>query len=158
MITLHDTVPKGFNMALYKGTRPGIAGLYNRLGRLLDHGPYSHCELIFNNGLSASASFIDKGVRIKKITYTSEKHWDFLPIPDVHEADSYAWFIKHKGKKYDIMGNIRFATNFANEDGDKWFCSEACLASLGIPEAYRYGPSGAASVLSWVYGTKIIVV
>ena len=35
-----------FRIAFYKGTRPGIAGLYNRLGRLLDHGPYSHAELV----------------------------------------------------------------------------------------------------------------
>ena len=48
-----------FQLALYKHTRPGLQGVYSRLVRLVDRGPYSHCELVFSNGLSASSSFID---------------------------------------------------------------------------------------------------
>ena len=49
--------------AFYKGTRPGWQGIYSRAVRVIDRGPYSHCELVFSDGLSASASYIDGGVR-----------------------------------------------------------------------------------------------
>ena len=158
---MDNTVPKGLTLALYKGTRDGIAGPYNIVGRFLDRGPYSHTELIFSNGLSGSSSFMDKGVRVKQINYSSVGNWDFLPIPDPSgEIEKYAlkWHEMYAGCKYDIMGNIRFATNFARDDDDKWFCSEANLAALGIPEPFRYGPSGAASIMQHIYQTKIIVV
>lgn len=160
MTTLDSTVPRGFCLALYKGTRPGLPGLYNRLGRFLDRGPYSHTELIFSSGLSGSASFLDKGVRTKQINYSSVGNWDFLPIPDPTakiEAVALAWHRKHDGLPYDVWGNIRFATNFVKDSTDKWFCSEANLAALGIPEAYRYGPSGAASIMQILYKTDIII-
>ena len=155
---LHPTVPTGLCLALYKGTRPGVAGLYNRLGRLVDAGKYSHCEIVFSNGISASSSFMDHGVRFKQIGYSSIGNWDFLHIPDqdgLVEISALNWFRRHEGKAYDIWGNIRFATNFARDSSDKWFCSEACMAALGFPEAYRYGPSGAASLAQWHFGAEL---
>jgi hypothetical protein len=146
---------------LYKGTRPGFEGIQNRLGRFIDRGLYSHTELLFSDGLSASSSFIDKGVRTKPIGYSSVGSWDFLPIPDPGgeiEQRSRQWFLEHDGLKYDILGNIRFATNFARDSLDKWFCSESCMAALGFPEAFRYGPSGAATLLQHYYRTEIIEV
>ena len=53
-----------FSAAFYQGTRPGLPGLYNRLVRWLDRGEFSHCELVFGDGMSASASFMDHGVRL----------------------------------------------------------------------------------------------
>jgi hypothetical protein len=153
---MHQTVPNSACIALFKGTRPGISGLYNRLGRLIDRGPYSHCEFKFSNGLSASASYMDGGVRAKKIEYSSEGYWDFLPVPPEAEAQAVQWYNRHYGAKYDILGNLRFATNFAKDDPDKWFCSESIMASLGYPEAYRYGPNGLAFLLQFHLDTKIL--
>lgn len=158
---LDPTVPLGLSLALFKGTRPGVAGLYNRLGRFLDRGPYSHCELVFPSGISASSSFVDGGVRMKVIGYSSMGNWDFLPIADPDgalERAAWDWFCRHNGMAYDVLGNLRFATNFASDSADKWFCSEACMAALGYPEAYRYGPSGAATLLQWQLKTPIIKV
>lgn len=155
---LHPTVPTGLTLALFKGTRPGVSGLYNRVGRYLDCGSYSHCELIFPHGISASSSFMDGGVRMKIIGYSSAGNWDFMPIPDPHgkrEAAAWDWFCRHNGLAYDVLGNLRFATNFARDSADKWFCSEACMAALGFPEAYRYGPSGAASLAQWHFGAEL---
>lgn len=42
--------------AFYKSTRPGWTGLYNRIIRWWERGDYSHCELIFSDGLAASSS------------------------------------------------------------------------------------------------------
>lgn len=155
---VHPTVPEGLCLALFKGTRPGIEGIQNRLGRLIDRGPYSHTELVFSDGLSASSSLVDGGVRFKHIGYSSAGSWDFLPLPSTSENQALRWFVQHEGLKYDIWGNIRFATNFARDSADKWFCSESNLAALGFPEAFRYGPSGAATLLQHYYKSQIIEV
>lgn len=136
-----------FRIAFYKGTRPGLAGLYNRLGRFFDHGPYSHCELVFNNGMSGSSSFMDGGTRIKYIGYTSGD-WDFVDIPARYEDAAWRWFVDYRGKKYDVMGNIQAAFGWVPHSQDKWFCSEAIAASLGLKESWRYKPNGLAAVIA----------
>lgn len=67
--------------AFYKATRPGWQGIYSRAVRVIDRGPYSHCELVFSDGMSGSASYIDGGVRLKRIDY-DPAHWDFVELPD----------------------------------------------------------------------------
>jgi len=67
-------------IAFYKGTRAGVAGIYNRGVRAIDAGKYSHCEIIFSDGVSASSSFMDGGVRFKEIEYNSA-NWDIIEIP-----------------------------------------------------------------------------
>lgn len=136
-----------FRAAFYRGTRPGLAGLYNRLSRWLDHGPYSHAELIFSNGMSASASFMDRGVRIKYIGYTSGD-WDFVTLPDRLEVGARRWFTEHRGARYDLMGNLNAAFGFVPHSPDKWFCSEAVAEALGLLESWRYKPNGLAAVLN----------
>lgn len=159
--TLHPTVPKGMCVALYKGTRSGVDGLYNRLGRLLDRGPYSHCELIFSDGQSGSSSFMDGGVRLKQINYTSVGNWDFLPLRDAQgrfEKSALAWMYAHDHCEYDIWGNIRFFCGLARDSADKWFCSEAIMAALGFEDSFRYGPNGLAAVLPRYFCTDIVKV
>ena len=158
---LHLTVPPGLVVALYKGTRPGVAGLYNRLGRYLDAGPYSHTELVFSDRISASSSFMDGGVRSKLIGYSSVGNWDFLPIPDpagAIERRARGWFEFHDAMPYDVMGNVRFGIGFARQSESKWFCSEALMSALGYDEAWRYGPSGGATLLKHDFKTTIIEV
>ena len=89
-------------LALYKGTRPGLAGIYNRVTRLIDRGPYNHCELVFTSVVSASASFLDGGVRFKQIGYTAAENWDFLTLPSVLEFKAFLWFTQHKGPPYGL--------------------------------------------------------
>lgn len=156
---LHPIVPPGLVAAFYKGNRDGFGGLTSRLGRLLDHGPYSHTELILSGGMSVSASLPDHGVRIKPIAYTKVHKWDFLPIPDptgAIEFEVLRWYREHMGQPYDIWGNVRFVTNFVGHSEGKWFCSESNMAALGYPEAWRYGPSGMATTLQHDFKTSII--
>ncbi len=160
-MTISHTVPKGLCLALFKGTRPGLEGFYNRVGRFLDHGPYSHCELVFSDRVSASSSAFDKGVRFKQIGYSSVGNWDFLPIPDPDntlEHCSRVWFASREGMPYDILGNIRFALGAVRDSKDRWFCSEAAMASLGFDEPFRYGPSGMASLLPRWFKSQIVEV
>lgn len=135
-------------LALYTATRPGIQGVYSHLVRSVDGGIYSHCELVFSDGMSASASFIDGGVRFKRIDYDPE-HWDFIDLPACLESAARQWFIDHEGARYDLLGNLKFVIWLIPQSESRWFCSEAIAAALGMPEPWRYGPCGLAAALSW---------
>jgi hypothetical protein len=132
--------------AFYKGTRPGLPGLYNRAVRWWECGPYSHCELVFSDGRAASASFMDHGVRFKEIDFDPER-WDFIDLPGANEALAELWFLTHLGCQYDLLGNVHFLLGPVRDDRRKYFCSEALAAALGMPEAWRYGPNALAAVL-----------
>lgn len=144
-----QTQVAGFHAAFYKGTRPGFAGIYSRAVRGWEGGSYSHCELVFSDGLSASASFVDGGVRFKAIEYDPAS-WDYVALPPQLEAAAREWFKNHEGEAYDIMGNVHFVIGFVPESRRKKFCSEALAASLGMPDAWRFGPNALAAVLQYV--------
>ena len=76
---MNPLIPDRFYLVGYKGLR---GSLFNKavavLGRRLDHGPYSHTELLFNSEygrVSASSSYEDKGVRFKHIKYSNTHCW-----------------------------------------------------------------------------------
>lgn len=136
--------------AFYKSTRPGLQGIYSRVVRWIDRGPYSHCELVFSDDLSASASYTDGGVRFKRIDY-DPAHWDFLDLPDELEGYARDWFEFNVGAPYDLMGNVRFVLPWLADSDKGWFCSEAVAAALRLKEPWRFGPNGLAAVLLSMY-------
>jgi hypothetical protein len=139
--------------SFYKGTRPGLQGIYSRAVRWIDRGPYSHCELVFSDGLSGSASYIDGGVRFKAIDYSQHpEHWDFLDLPDAAEPYARDWFESRIGAPYDLMGNVRFVLPWVHDSEKGWFCSEAMAAALRLKEPWRFGPNGLAALLPRLFG------
>lgn len=128
-------------IALYKGIRPGIEAVYSHAVRWWMHGIYSHCELYFSDGMSASASFIDGGVRYKEVVYDDPENWDIFVLPSHYEAPARAWFDQHLGAAYDLRGNFRMVFQFERDSRNKYFCSEAVAAALGIEEAWRIDPN-----------------
>ena len=138
--------------AFYKATRPGLQGIYSRAVRFIDRGPYSHCELVFSDGMSGSASYIDGGVRLKRIDY-DEDHWDVIDLPADSNAERYArdWFERNAGAPYDLMGNVRFVLPWLADSERGWFCSEAMAAALRLKEPWRFGPNGLAALLRSSY-------
>ncbi len=138
--------------AFYKGTRPGIPGLYNRLVRAWEQGNYSHVELVFSDGMCASASFEDKGVRFKKIAMDPER-WDLVLLPKHLELGARLWFIQRAGKvKYDLLGQLRFLImpiSVGNNLRRVW-CSEAVAAALEIPNPWRLGPNSLYDSLTYL--------
>lgn len=134
-----------FAVAFYKGTRPGIQGLYNILVRWWTRSPYTHCEMIFSDGLSASSSFLDGGVRFKEITYNPE-HWDIVELPSELEQSARDWFEQHEGDSYDLIGNLGFVVGSVDDSKRKWFCSEVIMAALGVTEPGKFSPSTAMPV------------
>lgn len=140
-------------LALYKGTRPGVAGLYNRLGRALSHGPYSHVEVVFRDRKSASASFADGGFRIKPIGYSSKHCWDFLTLPDALEPEARKRARDAWGIGYDVWGNVHFALGMVKDSRDKLFCSEGAALMLQWRDAWRYCPNSLAARAMDQYGS-----
>lgn len=136
--------------AFYKSTHHSLAGVYNILVRWWTQSPYSHCELIFSDGVSASASFLDGGVRFKQIEYDTA-NWDFVDLGDdpVQEQAARDWFKAHEGEKYSIRGNLRFLLGFIKVSLKKKFCSQSVAEALGIPDGDRYYPGVLIGTLRW---------
>lgn len=135
-----------FRAAFYKSTPAGFHGIYNRAVRWWTHSPYSHCELVFADGVCGSASFMDGGVRFKAIDLNPD-HWDIVELPAALEPAARAWFQEHAGQPYDLPGNLHFLIGAVADDKGKWFCSESIAAALGFPEPWRYDPGVLASTL-----------
>ena len=140
-------------VAFYKGTRSGMAGVYNRLVRWWCKGKYSHVEAVFSDGMSASASFMDGGVRFKQIDY-DPANWDFVVIPNKYEARIREWFTKHDKAKYDVLGNVHFVIPVISDDKEKWSCAESFAEAFGFLESWRFQPNNLASILRTFYEQK----
>ena len=125
-------------IAFYKGTRPGVAALFSILVRWWLRGKYSHCELIFSDGISGSSSWLDGGVRLKRIDYDPE-HWDIIEIQG-DEKYAREWFRSHLGDKFDLLGLLGFVVRRGTEDKSKWFCSESVAAAIGFEQSWRIDP------------------
>ncbi|WP_025918219.1 hypothetical protein [Herminiimonas sp. CN] len=133
-------------IAFYKSTRPGLAGIYSRAVRWWTRSHYSHAEIIFSDGMAASSSFIDGGVRFKRIEFDPE-HWDFVEIAGDENAVRQ-WFAAHEGRAYDLIGNLGFVIGCVPDGRDKWSCAESIADALGYPEPWRYSPAILHSVAS----------
>lgn len=138
-------------LAFYKGTRPGIAGNFNRGVRWWTHGPYSHCELVLwrlpdGRAVCASSSNTDHGVRTKAIELDPAR-WDVIDIPWADPVAVLTWFVRHNGEGYDTLGLFGFVGRRGDGDKRKWWCSEACAAALGLDEPWRYCPNALAATV-----------
>jgi hypothetical protein len=133
-------------IAFYKGIKSGIDGIYNRGVRWIEAGLYSHCEVVFSSGLSASSSFMDGGVRFKHIEYDLDK-WDIFDIPWADEKRALAYFTQRIGRPYNLRGNIHFVFGFIRGDSFGEFCSEACAGALGLHNPWQVAPNALASIV-----------
>jgi hypothetical protein len=135
--------------AFYKGTHPGLPGAYNRGVRWWTRSPYSHVELVFDDGMAASSSAMDGGVRFKAIDFDPAL-WDFVPLPAALAPAARAWFAAHAGAGYDYMGNVHFVLSAIGNDAGRWFCSEAVGAALGMPDPERFDPGTLHAALTFI--------
>lgn len=133
-------------IALYKGR----GRIFNKLISWWTRGPYSHCELIFSDGLSASSSFLDKGVRFKNINYAAHpENWDFIELDkSFDELFARQFFLDRVGLGYDVQGILGFVFRRVSHWKKKWFCDEIVLASLGIKDSWRFNPNDVPSFFS----------
>lgn len=123
-------------IAFYKGK-----GMWaDSLIRWWTKGPYSHCELVFTDGVWGTA-FYQGGLLLRPRT-VADTDWDYVDLPASLEADARKWFEQHKGKAYDYLGLARFVFGFLHPSRDKWFCSRACADALGMTDGWREDPNG----------------
>lgn len=138
-------------IAFYKGTKTGLSGIYNKGVRWIEDGSYSHCELLFSNGLSASSSFMDGGVRVKYIDYNKHpEDWDIVDIPWADEKLALSYFKQRLGLPYNIKGNIRFIFGFVGGNSEGEFCSESCAGAIGLESPWKYAPNQLYEVVSFI--------
>lgn len=136
-------------IAFYKGK----GNFFNWLIRKWDGGKYSHCELVFSNGFSASASYRDgRQVRAKVIEFNPE-HWDFINVPTELEGGALTFLEETNGKPYDLVGQIRFIVAPLTGSKEGYWCSEWVAAALGMPEAWRYSPNSLYAALKYMNNT-----
>jgi hypothetical protein len=92
---------------------------------------YSHCELLFPDGLCRSASKRDGGIRTKKIDI--DYRWDCFDLTGEYDvAAMLYWFEINKNDTYDYYGPIgsMFGLDLTSEN--KKFCSYVCAIVLGL--------------------------
>lgn len=130
-------------VAFHKGGNlPG-----DKLIKWWDDGPYSHAEIIFSDGLWASASFMDKRRVRGKFIAPGENNWDYLTLPSSYEEPAREFFKRTEGVKYDLFGQVRFIIAPLRGNGEKYWCSEWVAEALGLREPWRYGPNGLYNVI-----------
>ena len=94
-------------------------------------GPYSHCELLFSDGVCFSSSPRDGGVRFKTFEILPT-HWDTKEVLTDKEEEIKKWCETQVGKKYDWLGVVGLSLLHMPwvQDKKQWYCSEICIAAL----------------------------
>jgi hypothetical protein len=105
------------------------------LDRLIEgrtNGNVAHCELLFGDGSSFSASQWDGGTRfVPQLKITDA--WTVVDIGPVDEAALKVWCTGELHKKYNWIALVKYFTGIhaqAEPDPETWFCSEICVAAL----------------------------
>lgn len=127
-----------FRLAMYKGK----GNLFNGFIRFWDGGIYSHCELVFSDGVCASASYRDGREVRSKMIEMDNGHWDFVELPAHLEWPARLFLQQTEGMGYDLIGQLRFIAAPLRGQRDKYWCSEWIAAALGMKDPWRYGPNG----------------
>ena len=92
---------------------------------------YSHCEIVFSDGMCGSASGRDGGVRLKNITL--DDHWDVYELLGKYDESAIRyWFDINDADTYDWLGAIGSVLHLDLTSEDKKFCSYTCAIVLGI--------------------------
>lgn len=122
----------------------------NAFIRRWQRSPYSHCELITRRTGELyecwSASGQDGGVR-RKVMPLNPEHWELYRLAGFDPDRVRDWFAGHLYDGYDLLGLFGFAWRPWRGDKDKWWCSEACAAALGLQEPFRFDVATFASVV-----------
>lgn len=122
------------HIALYKGR----GRLFSKIVCFWTQSPYSHCELVFSDGMCGSSYDLDLGVRLTKIDF-DPRHWDFLKI-EGDEEYARSWFEAHAKEPYDYVGLLSYVLPIKNNPY-KWTCVKAVLTALKYEDAWRFEPS-----------------
>lgn len=112
----------------------------NALIRRWQRNPASHCEIVTRRVADTfecwSASGMDGGVRCK-VMRLNPNHWELYRLP-FRAALAREWFIAHQECGYDLLGLLGFVWRPWRGERNKFWCSEACAAAVGMAEPWRF--------------------
>ena len=128
-------------LAFYKA--PG--NLTDKLIRLATFGKYSHCEIIFSDGMWFSADAWNNVCRYKEEKYFNRDNWDFIEF-NCSESVARMFCDRINGSPYDFRAILTWFLPDFRDDRAKWYCSEACHEALAFPRS-RISPSKLAKKL-----------
>ena len=98
---------------------------------LFTRSKYSHCEILFSDGVCASSSPRDGGIRLKSIQIGD--HWDVFELIGRYDEDAIKyWFMTNLGDSYDWLGAFGSVLSLDLTSEDKKFCSYSCAIVLGL--------------------------
>jgi len=112
-------------LAFYKAK----GNFIDRLIRFWTIGPYSHVEIIDEDGYMYSSSPRDKGVRKKAHEFNPDK-WDYVEV-EINPKILEEFYEETKGESYDLIGILGFVIPVKDRT-NRWFCSEWCSNVLKI--------------------------
>lgn len=109
-------------IAFYKGLAYGR--LIDRLVCICTLSKFSHCEIVFSDGLCVSSSFRDGGVRFKPIDLNHK--WEVFEVECsvVEEESIRSFFNLHEDSRYNLIGALASWIGFTVRSNDQFFCSE----------------------------------
>lgn len=135
-------------------------GIFAQLIRIWTFSKYSHCEVIFSDGLAFSSHVADGGTRFINLSYPSPAKWDIIEIPTTVEEEIAikAFCYRELNCKYDWLGIfLSQVLPFRREHPDRWFCSELCAAILKLlgylrdRRACEFSPGSLARALRKIF-------
>ena len=87
------------------------------------------------------------GVRFKRVVLDPSR-WDLVKV-NLDPMATAQWFKAHEGEMYDWQLILGFMSWVIPQKDQRWTCSEACAAALGIPvdDAWRFDPAALEGAL-----------
>ncbi len=111
---------------------------------------YSHCEIVFSDGVSFSSTqrdasvdmhgnFKPDGTRYKQIDYKDNDHFDLILVDTSTYLEKLArdFCDSTLDSRYDFWGVARFVFPLAREHPTDYFCSEICTEVLTRIRAFK---------------------
>jgi hypothetical protein len=143
-------------IAFYKGnSNTAWNNFWANAVRWWTNGPYSHAEVITKTDDAGryycySSTIKEHGVR-GEWRVLPEAEWDFVDV-DYDPDRVISWFEERikQGFGYDLAGLLGFVFRRDDYSKDKYFCSEAVAASIGIREAWRYDPNALRPIIDLI--------
>ena len=129
----------------------------------------SHTEIMLGGTPSAaiigSSSLVDDlnrgkgGVRTKHDVALKSINWRAMYVPNTarrNTAEARQWFAEHDRLPYDRRGAPgSVATALIQQAEGEFFCSEACAASMHIPDPHMLPPAALWSILPLLGGVDV---
>ena len=118
-----------------------IGDMWDKLIGFWTHGKFSHCELLFSDGMCFSSSPRDGGVRFKHVNI-NPAHWVIIEVPmdPDKEANMRKWCGSQVGMPYDWIGIAALSVSDPTKEKYKWYCSQICIAALNKVGAINLFP------------------